>query len=568
MSLAAVLAGTQVWHVEVAHVLDGLRALPDGCVQTVCTSPPYWGLRAYSTTPVVMGGDPDCDHLLEATRSPAKTGGTGAASAKQVTNTGSQYANRAVDPTQQQRRETAQDGYTVGFRTGAGYAGDGPKPLTVPTGGTCTRCGAFKGELGSEPTPQLFVAHLVAVLAEVRRVLRDDGTVWLNIADSYASGEVGRVDLAMFGSSGGIANRRPVQKWHGAPPRRERRVHQRTGIPAKSLCLIPERLALALQDDGWIIRSHIVYAKLAPMPESVTDRPTSAWEHVWLLTKRSTYSYDAEAVRQPQTDGSVARWGNGGERVRGNKVQDSPNDWHATEQPQGIVGGANLRNVWTLPMTDVFRLSPEPYDAEYCTACGGYYAGAAKSAIRTRTVEGTRRRVCPCGRWDAWLSHFATYPTELVRRCVLAGTSAHGACPTCGAGWRRVATRTTIPTQATYNGAQIHNPAAAPPGCGVRWAGGTGKPSRVEVETTGWAPGCTCPNAADVVPPIVLDPFSGSGTSILVAHQLGRRAIGLELNPDYAAMSRKRIEQDAPLVEAVAAAAPWAQAALFGEEGA
>jgi DNA modification methylase len=561
-----VLEHRRAWAISVAHVLDGLRALPDGCVQTVCTSPPYWGLRAYSTAPVVMGGDPDCDHLLETTPGPVQSGGTNPErSAKQLTNRGGQYGNAWAEQRsvleQGNKRKPSDDGIA-----GRDRSTDKAVPVLLErTSATCTRCGAWRGELGSEPTPQLFVAHLVAVFRELRRVLRDDGTVWLNIADSYAGGKRGRDDNSAEdrgrfdapGHGGGVKVQatgnngvpRPV------PP----------GYQAKSLCLIPERLALALSDDGWIIRSHIVWAKLAPMPESATDRPTSAWEHVWLLTKRGRYWYDAEAVRQPAEYGRREWVGNGSgwSRSMHGDPRDTRTDGPLTVRGADASAGANLRNVWTL--------SPEPYDAEYCTACGGYYAGAAKSAIRTRTVEGARRRLCPCGRHDAWLSHFATFPSELPRRAILAGTSAHGACPTCGAGWKRTTARGALVAEAGYENSHRLYPKGATATelqhRGANWIKDGFQPNhRYEQHTTGWVSTCTCNDPRPLVPCLVLDPFSGSGTSILVAHQLGRRAIGIELSAPYAAMSRARISQDAPLVEAVAAAVPWAQGGLFGEE--
>ena len=150
------------------------------------------------------------------------------------------------------------------------------------------------GQLGLEPTPAAYVAAMVAVFAEVRRVLTDDGVMFLNIGDSYASGEVGRHD-SIQGRE--IDGKRVTAK--SGDVRQQAKVD--TQLPPKSLLGIPWRLAFGLQDDGWILRSDIIWAKPNPMPESVTDRPTKAHEYVFLLTKSPHYWYDAEAIQERAT---------------------------------------------------------------------------------------------------------------------------------------------------------------------------------------------------------------------------------------------------------------------------
>ena len=172
---------------------------------------------------------------------------------------------------------------------------------------------------------------MVEVCAGVWRVLRDDGTFWINCGDAYAN------DSKWGGTTGG----KHVSALHGEPIGRAKR---QTGLKPKDLCLMPFRLALALQEAGWYVRSDICWAKKSPMPESVTDRPTSAWEHIFLLSKSKTYYYDAEAVRQPVSPGSLAdprtergqrgTVGEYGRAMDGNCGYDP--------------SGANLRNVWHL----------------------------------------------------------------------------------------------------------------------------------------------------------------------------------------------------------------------------
>jgi len=144
------------------------------------------------------------------------------------------------------------------------------------------------------------------------------------------------------------------------------------------------------------------------------------------------------------------------------------------------------------------------------------------------------------------ISHFATFPTEIPRRCILAGTSDKGACPHCGAGWRRMTDREFVPQQDVRDPLKL----AKASNKGLDTSNGWGATPRgtVESTTTGWAPTCACPHTeADLVPPIVLDPFAGAATTLLVANRLNRRALGLELNPEYVAMGRRRIVDDAPL---------------------
>jgi DNA modification methylase len=149
-----------------------------------------------------------------------------------------------------------------------------------------------EGQIGLEPTPAEFVAAMLRVFGAVKRVLRDDGTLWLNLGDSYARSPSRGVKF-QAGTSTYLENRQATEGNRGPeiPP----------GLKEKDLMMMPARVAIALQDDGWYLRSDIIWAKKAPMPESVTDRPTSAHEHIFLLTKRANYYYDADAVREPQT---------------------------------------------------------------------------------------------------------------------------------------------------------------------------------------------------------------------------------------------------------------------------
>jgi DNA modification methylase len=243
------------------------------------------------------------------------------------------------------------------------------------------------GQIGLEETPDAFVAQMVEVFREVRRALRDDGTLWLNLGDSYAN------DGKWGGSSGG----KHVAALHGATGIGRAKKH--TGLKSKDLMMIPARVALALQADGWWLRSDIIWSKPNAMPESVTDRPTCAHEHVFLLTKSSKYFYDADAIRECRTSNEDARTFRGGcyfggsidntetgkRKVVGNNMVGKQrghsrrhagfNDrWDSMSKDEKSVGGRNARNVWEIAT----RPFPE--------------------------------------------SHFATFPPDLAERCIIAGS--------------------------------------------------------------------------------------------------------------------------------------------------
>jgi hypothetical protein len=244
-----------------------------------------------------------------------------------------------------------------------------------------------------------------------------------------------------------------------------------------------------LQQAGWYLRSDIIWAKPNPMPESTTDRPTKAHEYVFLLTKSQRYFYDAEAVREPGPT-YVRRAGG----YAGRKPDDGgPNHAIYDEncsfaQRDVITVGRNRRSVWTIA-TQAF---PE--------------------------------------------AHFATYPEDLVRPCILAGTSAWGCCPTCGAPWERI-------WQREYHGPAGMDYKDAGSGGGKRSHAGGESWARWKREypdrTLSWRPTCKC--GGEPVPCTVLDPFFGSGTTGLVALKLGRHAIGIELQHAYAEMARRRL---------------------------
>jgi len=197
------------------------------------------------------------------------------------------------------------------------------------------------GQLGLEPTPEEYVANMVAVFREVRRVLRNDGTLWLNIGDSYASYRDGKAtpDSTRGASTGTLVDK-------GLSKNRMASTFQGTGIKHKDLVGIPWMLAFAFRADGWYLRNDIIWSKPNPMPESVTDRPTKAHEYLFLLSKSANYHYDHEAIKEDSVTDHPS--GNGFKRDARLSYKDSNGPRGNDQQWDDIGGKRNKRSVWTV----------------------------------------------------------------------------------------------------------------------------------------------------------------------------------------------------------------------------
>ncbi len=304
---------------------DRLRDLPESAVQCCVTSPPYYGLRDYKLPASIWGGDPGCEHAWGDTLAECLRPG------RDFDPCGSETISRRYDP---------------------------------PLSAACSLCGAWRGCLGLEPTPQLFVAHMVEVFAEVWRVLRDDGTLWLNLGDSYVSAG----GSGLQGKRGQRFDRRHTQE-----PLVRHRAHE-LGMGPKNLMGIPWRVAIALQGAGWTLRSEIIWTKTAPMPESVRDRPTRAHEHIFLLSKGGQYHYDADAVREPVSGNAHARGGGVNPKAAANAVGSRQNASFSAAVPN-LVADRNLRSVW--------EISPEP--------CAEAHFACVDAETECLTAEGWKR---------------------------------------------------------------------------------------------------------------------------------------------------------------------------------
>jgi DNA modification methylase len=347
--------------------------------------------------------------------------------------------------------------------------------------GFCLRCGAWYGELGLEPRPELYIEHMVEIFREVRRVLHPSGTVWVNMGDSYNGS----------GGAGGDYNKGGLKE--GQPRYPGRNVGT---LKPKDLVGIPWMLAFALRADGWWLRSDIIWSKPNPMPESVTDRPTKAHEYLFLLSKNKTYYYDADAVREanlPQTY----------ERYRHKESLGLPKVW-VEDDGKGIpISGGKNKN---------FNLNP---------------AGRNR-----RTVWTIATQAYPG-------SHFATYPVALVEPCIKAGSSEHGVCPRCRNPWRRVVEKSPSPHDGTTKSLYEKGSASQRIALARQAARERGGEYVSTSTTLGWQP--TCDHDLEPVPALVLDPFIGSGTSCMVARKLGRNSVGLDLSYPYLQLAKDRL---------------------------
>jgi len=340
------------------------------------------------------------------------------------------------------------------------------------------------GQIGMEETPDKYVEQMVAVFREVWRVLRDDGTLWLNLGDSYASFRDGKAtpDTSRGDSTGTLVPK-------GKAFNRMATTFAGTAIKHKDLIGIPWRVAFALQAEGWYLRQDIIWHKPNPMPESVTDRCTKSHEYIFLLSKSRQYYFDNEDIKE-----SSLNLGKTEIRFGGNKYGDSDDPKHATKSGNEYTdsGKRNKRDVWSVPV---------------------------------RPFKG---------------AHFATFPPQLIEPCILAGTSAHGVCDQCLTPYERIMVKGDIPERKTRDKMLGAYPDRKT----------TTRLNSVDMVTipktqVGWKQNCDC-TTTNTIPATVLDPFFGAGTTGLVSQQHGRNWIGCELNPEYAEIALKRIEDAQP----------------------
>lgn len=334
-------------------------------------------------------------------------------------------------------------------------------------------------ELGTEKNPKDYVENLVSVFRALWSKLRNDGTLWLNISDTYAANRTYQVD-----STKGGPKHSPSQGKSGG-------MEVPMGLKSKDLIGIPWRVAFALQDDGWYLRSDIIWQKPNCMPSSVKDRPTSSHEYIFLLSKKPKYYYDADAIREPAINDYETYLS---KRGKNGKYENNNQGANHLSRDSFNPLGRNKRDVWNIP---------------------------------TKPYKG---------------SHVATFPTALIEPCIKAGTSEIGNCPDCGLSAKRI-TKKGEPiqqhwapeTQSKIFKAQNHSQSKS-----SVFTSGYITPT----ETTGWEFTCNCNTSIeDAIPATVLDPFIGSGTTAQVAESLGRKCVGFEIDENCKSLIKERLEK-------------------------
>lgn len=477
---------------------DALRQMPEKSVHTVITSPPYYGLRSYGTG-TWDGGDPECEHEKVAS-------GRGT-NIPQTKNPNVSYPigpHRGGNPNECVRCGAIKVEPTVWGgdashehewgseipgvnRGGSGTPTDknnrGEGYARGETRGNLCECGAWRGALGLEPTAEIYIQHLVEVFSEVWRVLRDDGVLWLNLGDSYAGGG-GYSPNAPSNQNG---SKQSTQ--HGAIAGR---IKSQGDVKNKDLIGIPWMAAFALRSAGWYLRQDIVWNKPNAMPESVEDRPSRSHEFIFMLTKSARYFFDHLAVKEPASEATIkavtARMKDPVEDREYQHDSDtrmgkrSPNRvWSDPEAMKRLLAGRNIRDVWTIPTVS--------------------YPGA----------------------------HFATFAPKLVEPMIKASTSEDGVCSECGAQSERVVEKSFVGRVRERSGGGLGTAIRREPQ-GLAPVDGEFQEGAI-YETVDWRTPCghDVPRSRAVV----LDPFGGSGTVAMVAQQFSRKAVLVDLNPEY-----------------------------------
>ncbi|TGM87934.1 DNA-methyltransferase [Leptospira licerasiae] len=305
----------------------------------------------------------------------------------------------------------------------------------------------MKGQIGHENTLEEYVQKLVNVFREIRRVLREDGTVWINLGDSYNSSWKNRIHSDSWERNKEFGKRVNEPSKLTSAPRIE-------SLKRKNLLGVPWRVALALQEDGWILRQDIIWHKPSTKPNPVRDRCVTNHEYIFLLSKNPMYFYDIEAVREPavSADPNHPSFRPKSLAIKRSRIQNAKTKYQTNFKT--VLETRNKRSVWT---------------------------------VTTKRFKG---------------AHFATFPIDLIEPCVKASTSEKGVCSKCGAPLVR---------------------------------------KKRKLDTWFWKRGCS--HKAPIKPALVLDPFSGAGTTALASKKHGRDYLLIELNPKYASMSRRRIKK-------------------------
>lgn len=346
------------------NCLSGLKNIPDNSIDCCVTSPPYFGLRDYGTAKWA-GGDENCDHIADETKT-------------------KKFGNEEFNENRPSREETKIKGYYENV---------------------CPKCGAKREDqqIGMEETPDKFVQSLVGIFTEVKRVLKPEGTLWLNLGDTYSSHKDCKSvsDTLRIGGKSQEAN--VIEK--GKSNSRNTKALKSVGLKNKDLIGIPWMTAFALRASGWYLRQDIIWAKPNPMPESVTDRCTKAHEYIFLMSKSAKYYYDNEAIKTKMADSSVDRLSQDIESQAGDRVPGKTN---------GTMKAVSSTKNYTKEMGgggSSFKGHSGNFKADGTPISDGT---ANKRSVWTVTTKPFSE------------AHFATFPEDLIVDCIKAGCPPNG----------------------------------------------------------------------------------------------------------------------------------------------
>lgn len=446
-----------------------LKQLPNESVDMAMTSPPYWGLRDYGEEAgSLWGGDKDCVHSWKRHKVEPSSGSP------------SDKSGLREDPKKKQK-----ENWSKGIES---------EEVEV---NFCSKCGAWKGQLGLEPKPDLYVKHLMSIFDELKKVLKPTGLFFLNIGDTYSDSGGAPEDTGKRSYDKGSFRNGTVK----------------TNLPQKCMSMIPERVMMSMVDRGWILRNKIIWNKPNPMPESVKDRFSTGYEFIYMFSKQKRYYFDLDAVREPYSEATKKRheYAKRVDETYGENTNQKREDVDFRPQNKQVrKGRKSIQQQMDLNKGknpgDVFEVTTQPFP-------------------------------------DA---HFAVYPPELCEKPIKAGCP-QKVCVECGTPYEREVERKGGPSGDHLKHAEeSEHQKAHEDNRGSNTASGStlaeryrkeGYPTRVH---KGWQKKCDCPTE-QTKPGIVLDPFAGAGTTCLKASELGRRYIGIEISEKYAEMARERV---------------------------
>ena len=470
-------------------VIERLKDIKANTIQCVVTSPPYWGLRDYGTA-TWIGGDEDCKHnILNKIK---KIKGDWDRPSRIESNKVSHLLECRVCGITFYGKMNKKFCSTKCLNTLSNNSRTNIKPKIIKK---CQKCGAIRKDkqLGLEETFEEYVENMVKVFREVRKVLKDDGTLWLNLGDSYA----GNCSRASNNGRAGYGNKREG-------------IYIKSGknIKPKDLVGIPWRVALALQADGWYLRQDIIWHKPNPMPESVTDRCTKSHEYIFLLTKSANYYYDADAIREP-----IVHYGN-------NKTNNlSKADIYKTKKDVKQKPYAVIEPQFRKEVIEYRDLPNQEEIRQYLSIA------RKKRNITIKQIEEHFGNQAG----HHWFEKNGSYPSVEDWKVLKDMLKLDG-------------TYDKVMTKVYYkSGLKQDNPL------------GANKRSVWKINTKPYKEAhfavfpeelpTLCIKAGSKKGDIVLDPFFGSGTTGYVAQRLYRKWLGIELNKDYIKIAEKRFVQ-------------------------